>query len=81
MILFGTVGSLIYVSLEMNREELLSRVIGTDPGKVNWSIGFIVNLTLIGVVPILLAVSSQFPAVRSALFAWVEPVLREILHG
>jgi hypothetical protein len=81
MILFGTVGSLVYVSVEMNREELLSRAIGTDPGKVNWSIGFIVNLTLIGVVPILLAVSSQFPTVRSALFAWVEPLLREVLHG
>jgi hypothetical protein len=77
-VLLATVGSLIIVMLEMSRDDLLSRISKTEPGRVNWSTSFVLNLVLVGVVPLLALVSSEFPAVRALLFSWLNPFLREI---
>jgi hypothetical protein len=76
VVLLATVGSLLTVMLQMNRDEILSRIGGTEPGKITWDSSFVLNAMVVGVVPLLALVSSEFPAVREVLFAWLAPVLK-----
>lgn len=80
-VLIGAVGSLVYVMAQMNRNEVLSRITKTDPGRITWNRGFIVNLLLFAVIPLLALVSSEFPEVRMLLFTWIEPLLRTVARA
>jgi hypothetical protein len=77
LVLLATVGGSIIVLVEMNRDALLSCINKGDPGRVNWSARFVLNLAVVGVVPLLALVSSEFPEVRLMLFSWLDPVLQQ----
>ncbi|HEX6372192.1 MAG TPA: hypothetical protein VF006_24960 [Longimicrobium sp.] len=81
LILLGTVGALLYVMTDMNRNEILSRIAKTDPGRVTWDRTFIVNAVLMGIVPLLALISSEVPQLRNVLFFWITPLLRTIVGG
>jgi hypothetical protein len=81
IILLASVGGLLRVSVEMNRDEVLSRVAKTEPGKVTWDRNFLMNGLIFGIVPIATLVSSEFPAVREFLFAWIYPLTRLLGGG
>jgi len=81
VILLASVGGLLRVSVEMNRDEVLSRVAKTEPGKITWDRHFITNGLVFGLVPIATLVSSEFPAVREFLFAWIYPLTRLLGGG
>lgn len=81
LILLGTVGALLYVMTDMNRNEVLSRIAKTDPGRVTWDRSFIVNAVLLGIVPLLALVSSEVPQLRTVLFFWITPLLRTLVGG
>jgi hypothetical protein len=81
VVLLATVGSLLVVMMQMNRDEILSRISGTEPGRITWDGSFIFNAAMIGVLPLLALVSSEYPAVRTALFSWVEPLIRTVFKG
>ena len=81
VILLTTVGALLRVSVEMNRDEVLSRVAKTEPGKLTWDRHFVMNGLVFGIVPIATLVSSEFPAVRDFLFAWIYPLTRMLGGG
>jgi hypothetical protein len=81
LILLGTVGALLYVMTDMNRNEVLSRIANTDPGRVTWDRSFIVNAVVMGIVPLLALVSSEVPQLRSVLFFWITPLLRTMVGG
>jgi hypothetical protein len=74
VLLLVTVGAILYVNAQMNRNEVLSRIAKTEPGKITWDAQFIVNLLTFGVLPILTLLGSEFPGLRSALFSWLEPL-------
>jgi hypothetical protein len=76
VVLGGTVGSLIFVLVQMNRDEVLSRIDRTEPGRVTWNFGFVMNLLTFGALPLLTLLSSEFPELRKFLFAWAEPILK-----
>ena len=76
VVLGGTVGSLIFVLIQMNRDEVLSRIDRTEPGKVTWNLRFVMNLLTFGALPLLTLLSSEFPELRKFLFAWAEPILK-----
>lgn len=80
-VLVAAVAALLLVMSQMNRNEVLSRITKTDPGRITWSTGFVVNLLLFVLVPLLALVSSEFPEARSLLFGWVEPVLRAVARS
>lgn len=58
------------------RDEVLSRLNGTTPGKIGKD--FYMNLLSYGAVPILIVLAAQFPSIGSFLFSWVQPVLQAL---
>jgi len=58
------------------RDEVLSRLNGTAPGKIGKD--FYMNLLSYGAVPILTVLAAQFPSIGSFLFSWVQPVLQAL---
>jgi hypothetical protein len=80
-LLVGTVASLLYVMVAMNRDEVLSHIADTDPGRVNWSWSFALNIGAVALVPLLTLVSSEVPGLQTALFSWIQPVLKALTHG
>ncbi|HEU4557274.1 MAG TPA: hypothetical protein VFS20_05470 [Longimicrobium sp.] len=81
VLLMVTVGAVLKVMVGMNRDDVLSRIAGTEPGKVTWDRTFIVNALIFGLVPLFTLVSSEFPVVRSVLFAWIYPIARMLGGG
>lgn len=75
IVLVGVVGILVFVLVQMNRNEVLSRIAHTDPGRITWDMRFLLNVFTFGVVPLLALLSSEFPGLRSALFSWVQPLV------
>ncbi|MSR62153.1 MAG: hypothetical protein EXS08_06890 [Planctomycetes bacterium] len=79
-LLVGTCGSLLFVIMQMNRNSVLSRITGTDPGQLTWDRTLVTNLLLFGVLPLATLASSQVPAVRDVLFAWLDPLFNALVH-
>lgn len=78
-VLIGTVGSVLYVMAALNRDDVLSLIAKTDPGRVNWDRSFIVNAFAIGVVPLLTLISSELPDWN--VFSFLTPVIHAITGG
>ncbi len=79
LVLVGSVGAFVAVLVQMNRNEVLSRIARTEPGQITWNATFILNLLTFGVVPLLTLLSSEFPGLRNALFAWVQPLVNAVV--
>jgi hypothetical protein len=79
LVLLGSVGAFVVVLVQMNRNEVLSRIARTEPGQITWNATFILNLLTFGVVPLLTLLSSEFPGLRNALFAWVQPLVNAVV--
>jgi hypothetical protein len=79
LVMVFTVGAFIAVLVQMNRNEVLSRIAHTEPGEVTWNASFILNLFTFGVVPLLTLLSSEFPELRNALFAWLQPLVNALV--
>jgi len=73
-----TVGALVYALLQMNRNDVLSLITKTDPGRVNWTGPFVLKLALTILVPLGALLSTEFPFIREFLFSWVGPSLRAL---
>jgi hypothetical protein len=78
LVLVGAVSAFVAVLVQMNRNEVLSRIARTEPGQITWNGGFILNLFTFGVVPLLTLLSSEFPGLRNALFSWVQPLINAV---
>jgi len=76
LLLFGWVLILIVVAVTMvifvqlSRDKVISLLAGTIPNKLNWTSDFVVRVLLHGVLPILLLLGIQFPAVLQNLLSW-----------
>ena len=75
-LLLATVGSILFVNAQMNRNDVLSRIAHTEPGKLTWDTTFVINLITFGVVPLLTILSAALPGLRTALFSWADPLLK-----
>jgi hypothetical protein len=58
------------------RDEVLSRLNGTTPGKIGKD--FHMNMLSYGALPVLTVLAAQFPSIGSFLFSWVQPVLQAL---
>jgi hypothetical protein len=68
---------IIYVFAEMDKDAVLSRISGTDRGKLDKD--FFWRLVSFGALPLLTIIATQIPAVSDFLWSWVQPSL-ESLH-
>jgi hypothetical protein len=74
MILFVILGAATFSCLAgLERDTLLSRISGSDPGKFNS--GFYLKLASYGGLPVLSVLASEFPSISNFLLSWVEPTL------
>lgn len=82
LFLFGFVLLLAAVTigtfLQMDRDEILSRVTRTTAGKVSWDFAFIARVFVYGVVPILGVVGASIPEVQTGLSSVIDSVSRVI---
>lgn len=80
-VLAATVGSLLLVMTQMNTDATLSRIAGTDAGRITWDTPFVLNTLMVAVVPLLTLLSSEYPALRGFVFAWVGPLFSSLGGG
>ncbi len=78
MLLVVTGPTTLYVLAQMNRDEVLSRIAKSQPGKLTWDRAFISQVVIYGVLPLLSLIATQFPEVRGAAFSWIETVLKTL---
>jgi hypothetical protein len=77
-ILIGTVAAMVLVMVQMSRDDVLSRIAKTEPGKIKWNFHFVFNLIVFAIVPLLSLVSAEFPAVRSVMAGVLNPLLNAL---
>jgi hypothetical protein len=58
----AAVGITLWVFFSINRDNVLSLISGTTPGSLNWNAGFLGQLLVHGLIPILLLLGVQFPS-------------------
>ncbi|MDB4949516.1 MAG: hypothetical protein JWM27_2165 [Gemmatimonadetes bacterium] len=80
-VMLATVGSLLMVMVQTNRDEVLSRIAGTPPGRITWDSSFVFNGLLLALAPLMALVSSEFPALREVAFSWLAPVVKLLGGG
>jgi hypothetical protein len=66
------------VFLEIDRNSLLSRIAGTEPGKLTWDGAFFVRVLTWGLVPLLSVAAVQYPDLANSLFRLAEPLTRAL---
>jgi hypothetical protein len=74
-ILLAVVGSVVWVYIQMERNEFLSRVSRTTPNHIAVDSTFLSNI-LSFLIPLVGAVLTQFPFVSDTLNQWMEPISR-----
>jgi hypothetical protein len=68
--------AVVFILAGSERDEVLSLLNGTKPGKLGKD--FYMNLLSYGALPVLTVLAAQFPTVGSFLFSWVQPVLQAL---
>jgi len=58
----------------LEKDPVLSRLWGTQPGKIDWAGGFSLRMAAYAAVAVLTVFASFFPEVGAAILQWVEPV-------
>jgi hypothetical protein len=75
----GTVvGVGFWIFFELEQNTLLSRITGTEPGRVEVSSTLVWRVVSWGVLPLVSVAAAQYPSVASALLSWTEPFLRAL---
>lgn len=64
--------------LQMDRDEILSRVSRTQAGKVSWDFSLVLRVVVYGLLPILSVVASRIPEVQTGLASLIEGLSRAI---
>jgi hypothetical protein len=75
-LLGATVGSILFVMTQMNRDEVISRITRSDPGRVTWNASYVINLFIFGLLPVLAFVGSDVAPIRDGILSWFEPLAR-----
>ncbi|HXP84077.1 MAG TPA: hypothetical protein VN841_05120 [Bryobacteraceae bacterium] len=70
-LIIGAVTVTCLVGIE--RDPIVSRISGSDPGKLNT--GFYLKIAAYGALPALSLLASIFPSISNFLLSWVEPTL------
>ena len=66
--------SAVWILVDMERDQVLSRLRSTTPGRVDINWEFLKRLAVYGVLPLLAVIAALFPEVGGTLFGWLEPL-------
>ena len=66
---------IVWAYIQMERDEVLSRISKTRPNQVEFSAGFLARITTI-LIPIAGVLLAQFPSVSDALSQFINPIVR-----
>ncbi|MGE5345183.1 MAG: hypothetical protein ACM3JH_04435 [Acidithiobacillales bacterium] len=64
--------------LQMDRDEILSRVARTQAGKVSWDLSLVLRIVLYGLLPILSVLATRVPEVQTGFSSLIEGLSRAI---
>jgi hypothetical protein len=76
-IIAGVVIALVYVFVDMDKDELLSRLSGTLPHRFQLSWSYMSHC-IIYIVPLLAVLAAQFVGVSDLIRAWIDPVVHAV---
>jgi hypothetical protein len=76
--LLTAVGAVLYVFVGMERDELLSRIARTPPGRVTFSRDFVLRIVTWAVIPVGSFVVVHYPQLAHAVMTWLDPVLHAL---
>jgi hypothetical protein len=69
IILLGVIVVFVVVFVQINRDRVVSMLSGTTPGQLNWNSGFVWQLVVFGLLPILTLLGAQFPHALQGVFS------------
>jgi hypothetical protein len=76
--LLSAVAVVLYVFVGMERDELLSRIARTAPGRVTFSREFVMRIVTWAVIPVGSFVVVHYPQLARAVMTWLDPVLHAL---
>jgi len=72
--LFIVIGlHVLTVLIQMDRDPILSRIVGTEPGKLDLTL--LVRVILLGVFPLLTLLATHFPSIGQSIMSFLQPGL------
>jgi hypothetical protein len=75
----AVVGLVVYLLVQIDRDELVSRVVDTKPNELTWDRAFVANLAKY-VAPLAAVLLLNVPVVSESLRSLLEPLLRAVRH-
>ena len=70
IILLSVIGVTFVIFIQINRDRIVSMLSGTTPGELNWDSGFVWQLVVFGLLPILTLLGAQFPHALQGVFSF-----------
>jgi hypothetical protein len=74
-VILTVVSGTLWVFIQMDRDEVLSYLAGSDPGKLNLNRDFLLRILTYGAVPLLTMLAMQFPGAGMQMSAWIQRLL------
>ncbi|HUI25030.1 MAG TPA: hypothetical protein VL403_03010 [Candidatus Kryptonia bacterium] len=74
-VILPTVGGVITMLVQMDRNEVLSRITGTEPNEIRLDHAFVSSIVTYGVLPVLTLLATMFPQL-GGLWGAIEPITR-----
>lgn len=62
--------------VQMDRDEILSRISKTVPGKINWDLSFVSRVFVYGVLPIVGLIAARVPEIQTSVAGWLDSLAR-----
>jgi hypothetical protein len=78
VVMGSVVFSGLWVFLELDRSELISRIAGTPVGELSLNYQLVIRVVVWCIVPLLSVAAAQFPSVASTLLRFAEPFTRAL---
>ena len=69
VILLSVIGYMFFIFVQINRDRVVSMLLGGTPGELNWNSTFVWQLVVFGLVPILALLGTQFPHTLQGIFS------------
>ncbi|HXB55415.1 MAG TPA: hypothetical protein VN461_11565 [Vicinamibacteria bacterium] len=78
VVMLGVIGALVMVFVQIDRDEVISRISGTPPGRVSWDWTFVSSLLTYGLLPLATLFATQFPEIGTVVLTALQPVQKSI---
>jgi hypothetical protein len=71
IVLLSVIATILIVFVQINRDRVVSMLVGTTPGKLDWNSSFLSQLLIFGIVPVLTLLGAQFPHALNGILSWI----------